>query len=1076
MIKKVILVLIAISILLVSCSSPDPALTSSYTTDSAKPDMVSNTVANIDSASEVQSTNRVLLPTLQDKNLSKIGIYEKYNAVLSGENLVIGKDQATFTPEITMYRFGNGSSLVIGEPLINNATLSQKNSVATVNGSVIQWASKDVAFKFYSMADPLDSKSNAFEYLITIANSKAGTDTLLDKITFPIVSSGLTFCYQPPLTAQEVANGDNRPIDVVGSYAFYFGKSGDYSGVGGINYGTGKAFHIYRPKLIDNVGDIAYADLNISGGNMTISFTNISAWLNKAKYPVTIDPTFGYGGGGASSSTSTSSLAGVNISDIYAATSGDLITKFSVKASRSSGTGTVRVAVYSANSSSLPVSRLAASVSITVNTTAMYFDSGVIAQTLADNITYIVATDSNVDANISRYYDTISDNDTRVDSATALAATWTDNGVPLLRRYSAYATYNSGNRYWVGGTNDWNSTAGSKWAYTSNGTGGATAPTSVNNVYLDASSGNSSVTVTITSAVACNTLNMTGFSGKLAGSSAPTMYRDLIVGASVNLTNTGGATFTSAVIHSITSNGVIFSWNVNLGFAGAYIKLVDDLNIGTTKGISITSGGFIANGKTVTFSGTANTLTGNFTGTDSFYNLVRQPSNPAKTDSFTIGGNVSVNGTLTITNGATVTNRIWILSSVKGTQRTITSANNSIGNADFQDIIGAGVGSWDLSGIGIVGGSGDCQGNSGITFTANQTWHWYSNGGLWSNSQKWFTATNGTGTRLDADMRQAYVVLPQDDVIFDANSLSVNVAYTGFTTDMPRMGRTLDFSGLDQTLGMSGSTHYVFGNIIWSSGMTLWTGGQYVYLEGRGTNRTIKMDGGNISKAVYIVTPSGNYTLQDDFRTSDFLFLILGTFNANNHNVTCIYFNSYIAGTRTLLMGSGLWTITGTNIFLWRIESTAGLTTDSGTSTIKFTGALTGDCLFYGASQQYYNLWINTTNSQNITFTGSNIFNDIRAEPGAVIRFTAGTTTTTTTANLNGTLASPIIIKSNTTGVHNLAKAGGGTISGSYLNISSSNATPLSTWYAGTTSVNSGNNTGWIFSDLSTFIPQITIW
>ena len=40
---------------------------------------------------------------------------------------------------------------------------------------------------------------------------------------------------------------------------------------------------------------------------------------------------------------------------------------------------------------------------------------------------------------------------------------------------------------------------------------------------------------------------------------------------------------------------------------------------------------------------------------------------------------------------------------------------------------------------------------------------------------------------------------------------------------------------------------------------------------------------------------------------------------------------------------------------------------------------------------------------------------------------------------------------------------GSGIVEAEWLNITNSIATPANTWYAGSSSVNGGNNTGWIF-------------
>ena len=71
-------------------------------------------------------------------------------------------------------------------------------------------------------------------------------------------------------------------------------------------------------------------------------------------------------------------------------------------------------------------------------------------------------------------------------------------------------------RYWVGGTSNWDATAGTKWSATSGGVGGASVPDLNTDVFFDANSGS----VTVTSAVvnpSAKSLNCTGFTGTLNG-------------------------------------------------------------------------------------------------------------------------------------------------------------------------------------------------------------------------------------------------------------------------------------------------------------------------------------------------------------------------------------------------------------------------------------------------------------------------------------------------------------------------------------------------------------------------------
>lgn len=114
-------------------------------------------------------------------------------------------------------------------------------------------------------------------------------------------------------------------------------------------------------------------------------------------------------------------------------------------------------------------------------------------------------------------------------------------------------------RYWVGGSADWDATAGSKWSTTSGGAGGSAVPTSTDAVFLDAASG--AVTVTITTDPTFGSLDCTGFTGTLTQSGFPSVsfYGSLTLGSGMTfdvpvtwkLTGTAGGT--------ITTNGVVFN-------------------------------------------------------------------------------------------------------------------------------------------------------------------------------------------------------------------------------------------------------------------------------------------------------------------------------------------------------------------------------------------------------------------------------------------------------------------------------------------------------------------------------------
>lgn len=105
------------------------------------------------------------------------------------------------------------------------------------------------------------------------------------------------------------------------------------------------------------------------------------------------------------------------------------------------------------------------------------------------------------------------------------------------------------NRYWIGGTGDWSDTA--HWSTASGGSGGASVPTSSDDVYIDNASGSGSVLINIsTSTVSMNGLTVTRTSSTQVQGSSGSIYTG-------NFKTYGNITF------AITASFVIFpQWDI----------------------------------------------------------------------------------------------------------------------------------------------------------------------------------------------------------------------------------------------------------------------------------------------------------------------------------------------------------------------------------------------------------------------------------------------------------------------------------------------------------------------------------
>lgn len=179
-----------------------------------------------------------------------------------------------------------------------------------------------------------------------------------------------------------------------------------------------------------------------------------------------------------------------------------------------------------------------------------------------------------------------------------------------------------GDRYWVGGTANWDGTAGTKWALTSGGAGGQAVPTSSDDVYFDAIS--NAYTITLTNYQSCRSLNFkdgTGgaFTGTFTtGGYALSIYGNLKMSSGMTATGYGEWKFLAASGDwTFTTDGVSFARRgPTFGMTGtATVTVVGDLIYSEAYGPTFTHTG------TVTFQGKVTCPSGIITQTSGTVNF-----------------------------------------------------------------------------------------------------------------------------------------------------------------------------------------------------------------------------------------------------------------------------------------------------------------------------------------------------------------------------------------------------------------------------------------------------------------------
>lgn len=148
------------------------------------------------------------------------------------------------------------------------------------------------------------------------------------------------------------------------------------------------------------------------------------------------------------------------------------------------------------------------------------------------------------------------------------------------------------NRYWVGGTANWDGTAGTKWSTTSGGAGGASVPTTADDVFIDANSG--AVTVSIDpSNTGAKSITFTGFTGTLATSSTGA----ITVAGNITLASTMVMNYFGTV--TITADSTLISAGKSLPYVtidgiGITVSLGDAM-LGSGGLLTVTRGTFTTN-------------------------------------------------------------------------------------------------------------------------------------------------------------------------------------------------------------------------------------------------------------------------------------------------------------------------------------------------------------------------------------------------------------------------------------------------------------------------------------------------
>lgn len=270
------------------------------------------------------------------------------------------------------------------------------------------------------------------------------------------------------------------------------------------------------------------------------------------------------------------------------------------------------------------------------------------------------------------------------------------------------------------------------------------------------------------------------------------------------------------------------------------------------------------------------------------------------TKDITVRGNLTVQGNSIL--NRLMLNRSWWSGDIDTTTITVVGTV-TLSNTNFRQVTIAGSGA-PYSGTSL----GDMGDNGGITFTVSAARYWVGDGGNWSDTAHWSASSGGASG--------ASVPLPQDPVVFDANSFTADSQVVVF--DMATMGKGLDTSAVSKyvVISLIGYAPYIFGNFYTGIKVDWRQDGvsRPISLMGDGTSITITSNGKTITAGIAIDNAFGVVQLADDANFNGSFSVYRAEFDMNGHNLTCHSVSASISGGKFWL-GEGTLTTTAGAVY-----------------------------------------------------------------------------------------------------------------------------------------------------------------
>lgn len=190
--------------------------------------------------------------------------------------------QSTFLPQVKVKKWGN--EINFSQRLINFGAGSHD-----FDNGVANWFGLGSNCTF-------QDKDKGLQFLVTLTQKPLTNDVRFSleakgvKIFKQDDPSGLPGAIQTTndlgiegILFEEEGHEGFMPLNVINSYAFYHESKTNNK------YKTGKAFHLYRPRITDDLGVAAWCDQDINLPLKLLTITIPQSFLDNAVYPIVLE-------------------------------------------------------------------------------------------------------------------------------------------------------------------------------------------------------------------------------------------------------------------------------------------------------------------------------------------------------------------------------------------------------------------------------------------------------------------------------------------------------------------------------------------------------------------------------------------------------------------------------------------------------------------------------------------------------------------------------------------------------------------------------------------------------------------